>query len=58
MKRQLELLQDKVDEIDLTPGEEETRYTEILQRLNSLVISVFMRQIAQLERQNMLNTLT
>ena len=58
LKRKLELLQNKVDEIDLTPGEEETRYTEILQRLNSLDISVFLRQIAQLERQNMLNALS
>lgn len=58
LKRQLELLQNKVDEIDLMPGEEENRYTEILQRLNSLDISIFMRQIAQLERQNMLNALS
>ncbi len=58
LKRQLELLQDKVDEINLMPGEEEAKYTEILQRLNSLDISVFMRQIAQLERQNMLNALS
>ena len=50
LKRQLEILHNKVDEINLMPGEEEEKYTEILQRLNSLDISVFMRQIAQLER--------
>ena len=58
LKRRLELLENKVDEIDLMPGEEEAKYTEILQRLNSLDISVFLRQIAQLERQNMLNALS
>ena len=57
LKKQLENLQDKVDEINLMPGEEETRYTEIIQRLNSLDISVLMRQLSQLERQNMLNAL-
>lgn len=54
LKKLLEDLQDRVDEINLVPGEEETRYTEIIQRLNSLDISVFMRQLSQLERQNML----
>ena len=58
LKKMLEDLQNKVDEIDLTPGDEETRYTEIIQRLNSLDISKFLRQISQLERQNMLNALS
>ena len=41
LRKQIEKLSDKVDEIDALPGEEESRYTEIMQQLKSLDISIF-----------------
>lgn len=57
LRKMIENLSSRVDEIDTLPGEEESRYTEILQQLKSLDISIFKRQISQLERQNMTNAL-
>ena len=52
MRKQIADLSDKVDEIDTLPGEEESRYTEIMQQLKSLDISIFRRQISQLDSTN------
>ena len=57
LKRLIEVLAAKVDELDILPDDTESRYSEILQQLKSLDVSIFKRQISQLERQNMTNAL-
>ncbi len=58
LKKLIEALAAKVNEIDTLPDADSTRYDELLQRLNSLDVTVFTRQISQLERQNMINAIT
>lgn len=58
LKRLIETLAKRIDELDIAPGTTaDERYAEIVRRLNALNISVFDRQISQLERQNMINAL-
>ena len=57
LRRLIEALTEKVNELDLLPDNAESRYTEIMQQLHSLDISIFRRQISQIERQNMTNAL-
>ena len=57
LKKVLEALTARVDEIDALPDSDESRYSEILQQLRALDVSVFKRQISQLERQNMSNAI-
>ena len=53
LRKMVEDLTDRVDVLDALPNTEESRYSEILQQLQSLDVSIFKRQILQLERQNM-----
>lgn len=57
LRKMIEKVAAKVDELDTLPDDAESRYTEILNQLKSLDISVFRNQISQLERQNMTNAL-
>ena len=57
LKKLIEALAQRVDGLDISSGSGEERYSEILQRLNSLDVTVFSRQVSQLERQNMINAL-
>lgn len=57
LRRLIEALTEKVNELDLLPDNAESRYTEIMQQLKSLDVSIFRRQISQIERQNMTNAL-
>lgn len=57
LKRLLENLSEKVDAIDALPDDSESRYSEIMQQLKALDVSIFKSQITQLERQNMTNAL-
>lgn len=57
LKKLIEALTEKFAEIDTLPGEEDSRYSEILQQLKALDVSVFQRQISNLEKQNMVNAL-
>ena len=57
LKKLIEALANKVNEIDMLPDDTESRYSEIMQQLKALDVSVFKRQISQLERQNMSNAL-
>ncbi len=57
LRRLIETLTEKVNELDLLPDNAESRYTEIMQQLKSLDVSIFRRQISQIERQNMTNAL-
>ena len=57
LSRLIETLTARVDEIDALPDNDDSRYSEILQQLKILDVSVFKRQISQLERQNMVNAL-
>lgn len=57
LRKQIESLSTRVDAIDALPDDTESRYSEILQQLRALDVSVFKRQITHLERQNMINAL-
>ena len=57
LRKLINELSAKVAEIDALPGDADSRYSEILQQLKALDISIFQRQISQLERQNMTNAL-
>lgn len=57
LRKMIDDLSGRVDEIDAFPSEEESRYSQILQQLNALDVTVFKRQISQLERQNMSSAL-
>lgn len=57
LRKMIETLNAKVDVIDALPTEYESRYSEILQKLSNLDVSIFRSQISQLERQNMTNAL-
>ena len=59
LKQQIANLEDRVDEIDTISSNstDTTTYSSILQQLQSLDVSVFKRQISQLEHQNMVNAL-
>lgn len=57
LRRLIETLSEKVNELDLLPDNAESRYTEIMRQLKALDVSIFRRQISQIERQNMTNGL-
>ena len=57
LRKLIEALAQRIDGLDISSGSGEERYSEILQRLSSLDVSIFNRQISQLERQNMINAL-
>lgn len=58
LRKMIEALTEKVNAIDISAGTDDTKYTELIQRLDSLDVNVFEKQILQLERQNMVNALT
>ena len=57
LKKLIDDLKAQVDEIDLSVGGEDSQYTELLNRLNSLDATVFERRTLQLERQYMVTAL-